>query len=177
MAGPEGPALEERVARRKFRQAELLYENRNLFEARGWEIAEPRFPSLSVFFKREGVSLCGVRLELRDYDFSPPSVVLIGANGRPLTALQLRAMLAPFQRSHVPPSAMQLALPGDANDYIPGGHPITGLPFICIWGTAELHSHPQHANILWEWLRADPAYGLQRLVEAGREAYRDELFR
>jgi hypothetical protein len=40
----------------------------------------------------------------------------------------------------------------------------------------EYHVHPQHAEVAWEWIRSDPGYGLQYVLEQAHAAFRPDIF-
>lgn len=179
MIRPEDPLLEEQVARAKFAAAEDVFGQRKIFEPRGWEVTKPEFPRLLVRFRsRAGIVRAGVELNLRNYDFFPPSVVFLDAQGRPHTQESLGVLLAPFDVSHVPPYVEEGHMFGheSGKGYLPGQHPFTLRPFLCIRGAWEFHSHPQHADVLWEWIRQNPDYNLPYLLEHSYQAFRRDLF-
>jgi hypothetical protein len=176
---PTDPILDERVARAKFAAAERIYANRALFTPRGWRILEPAFPQLTVMFDAPGGrTIGGVRLQLRNFDFLPPSVTFLDADEQLHTVATLGLLLRPFEQSHVPPAIRDgFMLIASTGGYLPGMHPFTQLPFLCIRGTWEFHVHPQHADIQWEWIRSERGYGLQYLIEQARGVFQEELFR
>jgi hypothetical protein len=176
---PDVPLLDERVAREKFAAAWSLFNNRREFRPRGWEIEKPVFPFLKVMFEdRRRRPKAGVRLQLRNYDALPPSLEFLDDKGRPHTQVSLGILLRPPEESHVPPYVRNgmILQPPNLIGYLPGNHPFTERPFLCIRGTWEFHVHPQHADILWEWIRADGSYSLQYLLEHAHHAFRPEVF-
>jgi hypothetical protein len=119
-----------------------------------------------------------VRLQLRNYDGLAPSVEFLDERGRPHTQVTLGILLRAPELSHVPPYIMngQMLVPASRVGYLPGNHPFTDKPFLCIRGTWEFHVHPQHADVLWEWIRADPGYNLQYVIQHARDAFLPEVF-
>jgi hypothetical protein len=85
-----------------------------------------------------------VRIDFANYDLWPPSVTFIDlAEGSPW----------------MPPMRAIVETPDGPRDLLVDGHPQTGLPFLCVPGTREYHSHPQHSGD--DWL-------LHRCTGAGR---------
>lgn len=79
----------------------------------------------------------GVRIELDDFDLVPPSVTFCDPwSWRPLTAE------ATVRGNHLEPN-------GKAWNVILDAHPITNRTFLCVRGTREYHSHPQHSGDDW----------------------------
>jgi len=175
---PDLPLLDERVARTKFTAAEEIYQGRSAFEPRGWFIQPPLFPNLVVkFADRKGTVRAGVRLQLRNYDFMPPSVVFLNAESAPHSDVTLGVLLRQYEQSHVPPALHGgQMLVADNGGYLPGGHPFTLQPLLCVRGVWEYHTHPQHAETMWESIRDDPAFGLQYVIEQAHAVFRQDLF-
>jgi hypothetical protein len=159
---PNDPLLDERVARRKFREAEDLYANRLSFQALRWNVRAPRFSKLQVMRQRpDGTISIGVELELRNYDFVPASVLYIDGRGRPLPWLEL----APSVR------AFPAADAGPPRSWIVPAHASTGLPFLCRVGVLERHTHLQHRHDRWEQYRG--VVMLQTIVTDAFDAVSD----
>ena len=175
---PDVPFLDDRVARAKFSAADDLYASQHLFAPRRWLIQPPSFPHLVVkFADRMGNIRAGVRLQLRNYDFLPPSVVFLNAEGVAHSDMTLGVLLRPYEQSHVPPALQSgQMLVADNGGYLPGGHPFTLQPFLCVRGVWEYHTHPQHAETMWESIRDDPAFGLQYVIEQAHAVFRRDLF-
>jgi len=132
-----------------------------------------------MFVDHHGRPRAGARLQLRNFDALPPSLEFLDASGRPHSEVTLGLLLREPQESHVPPYLLngQIMRPVGQLGYLPGNHPFTNRPFLCIRGTWEFHVHPQHADILWEWIRSDSTYSLQYLFEHAKHAFRPEVFR
>lgn len=79
----------------------------------------------------------GARISLDDYDQRAPSVVFRD----PWTW----EVLGP----EALPAATFLDEGGGAMPIMQGGHPATGLPFLCARGIREYHDHPQHGGDDW----------------------------
>lgn len=77
------------------------------------------------------------QFDLTDYDLEPPSVVFCNPwTGTPL----------PFDRMF---RALQYDQVRGAHEVLIGDHPETHLPFLCMRGIREYHSHPQHSGDEW----------------------------
>lgn len=138
--GPNDPILDIEVARRKFAEAVGIYERRAEYATVGWDVREPRFPKLEVFFIAHGHRKIGVRLGLRNYDFQPASVTYLNPSGALFTG---PIPVAVFPQPQGPPMARIV--------YV---HPLTKLPFLCVEGTWEFHTHVQHQHKRWDEFRA-----------------------
>lgn len=135
----------EEVSRRKLaRQLELWDQNSELNARRGWWmlrrdplVVEVAFLARVAFGERllPVVTVC-TRLDYTNFDLWPPSVTFID----------------PITRQTVPPPvrAMDRVTGSDeVRDALVDGHPTTGLPFLCLPGVREYHSHPQHTGDDW----------------------------
>lgn len=80
------------------------------------------------------VTAC-IRLDYTNYDLEPPSLRFLDIWTREPTA--------------PPVQPAQLSVTGELQNLMPGPHPDTGLPFLCLPGVLEYHSHPQHSGDLW----------------------------
>ena len=175
---PETPLLDERAAASKFGAARDFYARRQVLAARGWLVDAPSDWRLRVMFSdRSGRVRAGVLLQMRNYDALPPSLVFLDESRRPHSQESLGVLLTDPGVSHVPPFLQNgFMLVGQAGGYLPGTHPFTNRPFLCIRGTWEFHMHPQHADVMWEWIRNDSGYNLQYLIENAQRAFRPDLF-
>jgi len=107
-------------------------------------VASVSFPAGSVV---PVVTAC-IRLDYTNYDLEPPSLRFIDVwTGEPAAP--------PVQPS-------QLSSAGELQNLMPGPHPNTGLPFLCLPGLLEYHTHPQHSGDLW--LVGHRAQGAGRLA-------------
>jgi hypothetical protein len=86
------------------------------------------------------IIVCAVRLTYENYDLWPPSLTFIDAFTRQPTRPHVRAFLS---------------TPEGPRDVLVDGHPSTDLPFLCVPGIREYHSHPQHSGD--DWLLHRPA--------------------
>lgn len=116
------------------RQPELLKE-------RGWILLQRSGLELDVAFAARvqlssspaplPILAACIRLNYEDYDLVPPSLTFIDLFGGAPIMPHVRAIVA------------------DSKDLLVNGHPHTKLPFLCVPGTREYHSHPQHTGDSW----------------------------
>lgn len=79
------------------------------------------------------ISVCA-SFDFTNYDLWPPSVTFVDFYSGEATLPHVRALTV---------------TPEGPRDLLVNGHPDTGLPFLCIPGTREYHSHPQHTGDPW----------------------------
>lgn len=157
------PLVEPGISREKFMRELDLWERNALHRERGWVLlgVDPEALIVELAFLAKistsagsaplPVVACAVRLSYDNYDLLPPSLTFIDA----ITRL-------PLQRTHV--RALQIgvlgggaavvgnagAAPGmEVRDVLIDGHPETKLPFLCLAGIREYHTHPQHTGDSW----------------------------
>jgi len=138
-------------------QAELRdwQANAEIYRRRGWLLLDHTGQQVEIAFVAS-VPLVGVvaapvitacvRIDYTNYDLWPPSVTFIDPRTRQPTLPVVRAMA---DGEH------------GVRDALVENHPLTGLPFLCLPGIREYHSHPQHSGD--DWL-------LHRRAGAGRIA-------
>ena len=98
---------------------------------RGWTIHEIAFPVIDASFNEAGRRTLRVRLVASDWNENPPSVELRAADGT-----FLKHGEAPAQ-----------------SIFHQGPHPAIGRPFVCMVGTLEYHTHPNHTTDHWEYYK------------------------
>jgi hypothetical protein len=86
-----------------------------------------------------------------EWDQEPPSIALRNVAGQP--------MPGPF--------------PGGI--FNPGPHPTTQLPFVCMPGSKEFHTHPGHTNETWEGFRGTSAKTLTGIVMQLGQEWKDRV--
>jgi hypothetical protein len=119
---------------------------------RGWWLMEASFPTVFVVFAapqlRPSAVVCGVELDFTNYDLEPPSVRLVDPFTRePYRAKDLPTTLPRRQDVDVSlgpavqriSQAVPLMVAHDAQD----------VPFLCIPGVYEYHTHPAHTGDSW----------------------------
>lgn len=109
-----------------------------LAKRRGWVFHTLEFPVIDCSFTAAGRTTLRLRFQCDNWNDLPPSVLLLTAEGSPLTTL-------PQNHSSV---------------FNPGPHPSTGRPFVCMRGAREYHTHPSHVGDPWESLKNSDSYSL-----------------
>lgn len=127
---PDQQVLDPEIAKIKFnRETSLFQKKPDLWSNHGWEFVEIKFPFLKIIFKGE----VAVIVNCRNYDLQPPSVYYSNPiNFTPLSFQEIRNLVKKNGR------------------YILDNHPNTHLPFICMQGFWEYHTHPSHLNDPWQ---------------------------
>jgi hypothetical protein len=168
------------VSRAKF-ERELL-EFRALEEtyvSRGWVLTDAEFPVVRVLMcavqLKPPAIIVGVEFDFTNYDVEPPSVTLVEPfTNRPYmmnelpTVLNRNVQQAPGALAPGFPPGFQL--PPGAPMVINMQQPLMqaevgSIPFLCVAGVREYHSHPAHSGDLWELHRESGAGRLIRLLE------------
>jgi hypothetical protein len=124
------------------RQLEQWRNNEAMYTARGWVLLNVTDLSVTVGFlvnlpvglRTWPVMTACIRLEYDNFDLWPPSVTLVDPFTRQPT---LPLVQAPDEVN------------GEVRDVLVSGHPVTGLPFLCLPGVREYHTHPQHSGDDW----------------------------
>lgn len=107
-----------------------------LLQERRWTILEREHPILEVLFEEDGRVPLRVRATCEEWNALPPSIKLLSKGGGALAEIPV----APGSQFHS------------------GPHPSTGLPFVCMIGTREYHTHPSHLGDAWENYRNASGY-------------------
>jgi hypothetical protein len=97
---------------------------------------EVSFPLLDLGFEAPAMVPLRIRLDTSNYNASAPTVTLCDWDGSPFKELPRSGGI--FNKSH---------------------HPITHLPFVCMVGTNEYHTHTSHTSDLWSNYRANRTLG------------------
>ncbi|MHB2032744.1 MAG: putative metal-binding protein [Gemmatimonadaceae bacterium] len=142
-----GTLVDPTVSRRKLQRDYERWKAHSQHAERGWVLLDYDEDALTVelaFLTRASISsgsvplavvACAVRLSYDNYDIWPPSLTFIDAIGH-----------VPIAMPHV--QAMQPSPTGPKNVLI-ATHPETRLPFLCVPGIREYHTHPQHSGDSW----------------------------
>lgn len=156
MAAERHPILvAPEVTAAKFeRELELWDAHADTYRRRGWLMVARAERSVDIAFTTK-VALVGqvievvastVRFEFDNYDLWPPALTFIElADGTPW----------------MPPMRAITSTPDGPRDLLIDAHPKTLRPFLCVPGTREYHSHPQHSGDDWLLHRSS---GAGRLV-------------
>lgn len=130
MNNPDQIVLDPAIAMAKFnRETDLFQKKPELWRNQGWEFVEVKFPFLKIIFKDE----IAIIVNCRNYNLQPPSVVFADPKNFTLLNFQQIKNLCKGQ-----------------GRYILDNHPVTHLPFICMQGFWEYHSHDGHLNDSWD---------------------------
>jgi hypothetical protein len=100
------------------------------------------FPIIDVSFTAPGRTDFRVHLNCENWNDVPPSIHLENADGTPLKKL----------------------LPNPTSIFNAGPHHLTNLPFVCMRGAREYHTHPSHVTDLWEPIKNLSRYTLGGIV-------------
>ena len=128
----------EVVSRSMFDDAVSKVDGR-LLNGYGWRLLEAAYPILDVIFERGAVPPLRVRLTCDGWNDLPPSIALLSPDGRPIQ---------PPWPSGDP--AQQELFSRSRGVLNPGPHEITGLPFVCMRGSREFHTHSSHRAESWD---------------------------
>lgn len=134
------------VTREKLRHEVELWKANTIHRERGWLLLSYDEENLSLevaFLAKLATTtgsgflpamVCAVRLTYENYDLWPPSLTFIDFYTRLPSAPHTNAVVL-----------------DDANprNVLISAHPATGLPFLCLPGIREYHSHPQHTGDDW----------------------------
>lgn len=88
------------------------------------------FPILELGFDGPGMVPLRIRLNAQRYNAEPPAVTLCDWEGQPF-----------------------MKLPRSGGIFNNSPHAITGLPFVCMVGTNEYHTHSSHLGDSWSQYR------------------------
>jgi hypothetical protein len=147
------------VTQRKFeRELAQWRANEVAYRRRGWLLVQQAELTATVCFTAKVGSATGplsvvaaaARFDFTNYDLWPPSVTFVD----PMTG-----------DPQSPPVRAWLGGSGLPQDVLVEGHPDTGLPFLCVPGTREYHSHPQHSGDSWLIHRSRSAGALASLSD------------
>lgn len=124
------------------------------YRRRGWIIESAQFPLVEALLLWRIGNLVfapvAVRLDFTNYDLWAPSLTFVD----PLT-----------REPTLPSVGAVLRREGREEQLIVLEHPETHLPFLCVPGTREYHSHPQHSGDAWELHRPTGEGNLATLLD------------
>lgn len=147
----------EAVSKSMFDEAVSKLTSR-LLKGYGWKLLEAAYPILDVVFEEGAIPPLRVRLMCDGWNDLPPSIALLTPAGVPIrtpyTGLdpeqQDPAYLQMFSRSN---SVLNMS-----------AHDSTGLPFVCMRGSREFHTHSSHRAEAWDNYRNQSGNDLIGLV-------------
>lgn len=159
VAETAGALVAPAVTKKKFdNELDLWDANADAYRRRGWVMVE-RGPlhvdvaftaKLTLFGQVADIVCSTVRIEFTNYDVWAPSVTFIDiASGQPW----------------VPPMRAIAHTTEGPRDLLIDQHPLTGAPFLCVPGTREYHTHPQHTGDEWLLHRSSGAGRLASLCD------------
>ena len=121
-----------------------------LLSLREWHVYDTTYPMLEIGFRGKTRAELRVQMRCDHWNEQPPSVRLLGASGQLLTAI-----------------------PRDpAGIFNQGPHPQTRVPFICMRGSREYHTHPSHLTDDWGLCRNQSGYDLGGILTQIWRAWR-----
>ena len=103
-----------------------------------WVFHNVSFPVVDCEFRTEDRTPLRIYMDCSEWNEQPLSVTLKNSHGELLRSL-------PSARSNI---------------FNAGPHQTTGLPFICMAGTKEFHTHPSHLNEKWDQFRDKPGFDI-----------------
>jgi hypothetical protein len=121
-----------------------------LVRRRNWAILQAEYPVLDVVFRHGGAAPLRLRFTCDDWDEQPPAIELLREDG-----------------SVVQPSSAEDGgmFSRGKSIFNPGGHPITGKPFVCMRGSREFHTHSGHSAEVWDNYRGRSGNDLLGLLD------------
>jgi hypothetical protein len=113
-----------------------------LCQRRGWVLHALAFPTINLSYTAPGRTPLRLTYTCDDWNEVPPSIRLENPDGTPLQRL----------------------LPNPTGVFHPGPHHLTKLPFVCMRGSREYHTHPSHVADVWEPLRGASNYDIGGII-------------
>jgi hypothetical protein len=165
--------VDPQVSRRKFdRELAEYTAMAETYLEKGWLMLEATFPSVLVMMVARQLPVpaivTGVHFDYTNYDVEPPSVQLVD----PLTRIPYRAASLPVRLDRQVPGPTPPALAigpvpiqmTPVQPYMQWYGP-DDIPFLCLAGVYEYHTHPAHSGDPWEIHRPEGAGRLYRILE------------
>lgn len=109
-----------------------------LMARRGWILNALAYPVINISLTAPGRTTLRMTFQCNDWNDLPPSIRLENPDGNPL------------QKIPANPTGI----------FHQGPHQLTNLPFVCMKGAREYHTHPSHVGDLWESVRGQSSYTL-----------------
>jgi hypothetical protein len=165
--------VDPEVSRTKFEREIDQYRSLALVYAeKGWLLLEANFPiAILIMVARQlavPAVVTGVRFDYTNYDAEPPSVQLIDPFSRePYRASNLPVRLDRQVPGPTPPAAPLAPFPVQLVPVQPymQWYALDEIPFLCLAGVFEYHSHPGHSGDPWELHRTLGAGRMVRILE------------
>ena len=121
--------------------------------AKGWKLVSAIYPTLAIVLPhaRSGRAI-EFRFLCNDWDKLPPSLTLHSLEDR---------------------SDLHWADWPKTNWAVLDKHPTTGMPFVCLPGIREYHTHPSHLSDKWEGYRLRGTYLLRHIIDRVHQRFND----
>jgi hypothetical protein len=126
------------AASRALLEEDVRHLSPELARRREWLFHLVEYPVIDCSFTAAGRTPLRLRLMCDDWNDLPPAIGLHAADG----------------------TALQSLLPNPTGVFNGSAHPATGLPFVCMRGAREYHTHPSHVTDLWSNIRDSDSYSL-----------------
>lgn len=126
------------AASRALFEDEVKHLSPALGERRGWVLNSATYPEVDCTFTAAGRTPMRVILVCDNWNDLPPSVRLCAADG----------------------SQLQTLPPNPTGVFNGGPHPHTNLPFVCMAGAREYHTHPSHIDQLWDHFKDRSSFSI-----------------
>jgi len=117
-------------------EEEVKYLSLALCARRGWTMNHIAFPIINISFNAPGRTALRLTLACDNWNDLPPSIRLETPEGAALHAIP----------------------PNPTGVFHAGPHHLTNLPFVCMRGAREYHTHPSHVTDSWDACRGGSSF-------------------
>jgi len=124
------------AASQAFFEEEAKHFSPALCARRGWTMHTLQYPIINISFTAPCRTPLRLTFRCDNWNDLPPSIRLENLDGTPLQNLK----------------------PNPTGVFHAGPHNLTNLPFVCMRGSREYHTHPSHVTDLWEAVRGGSSY-------------------
>ncbi|HLK53358.1 MAG TPA: putative metal-binding protein, partial [Candidatus Angelobacter sp.] len=143
--------VDPKISKAKFdREVDEFRKLERTYQERGWWLLEANYPVAFIVFAAQQLSppavVFGALLEFSNYDIWPPSVTIVDPFTRePYKQKELKVILNRKVSTVVIPG---FGVKVDVQPLLVA-HSGEDIPFLCIPGVREYHSHPAHTGNSW----------------------------
>lgn len=123
-------------------EEETKHFSQALCQRRGWVLHTLAYPVINLSYTAPGRTPLRLAFTCDNWNELPPSIRLETPDGAPLHKLS----------------------PNPTGVFHAGPHHLTNLPFVCMRGSREYHTHPSHVSDAWEPLRGTPNYDVGGII-------------